>query len=158
MLAVMMMPVMVSCGDDDDDNGSGGGSNISYTPEEIVSLLNGGWSVYGHCEMPPFSIDNKVYGKADYEGEIKFSQSNKGTLLGMGAFLKLVDWKSPLNLYIDQYSIKRKNGKTYITLPIMTIKKNSLDFQIVNLTKTKLKLVADEYIDDDHYYLSIISE
>lgn len=176
VLAVMMMPVMVSCGDDDDDNGSGGGSNISYTPEEIVDILIGNWEVYGHYEIP---VDNKVY-ESDYTASATFKNR-----VGFDNYIYMYMDTSDVfytleyrynkhyvnlnDLNNGYYSIIRKNGKSFLrtTMRIPYVRdRNSLDykdlgfldFQIVNLSKTKLKLVADQDIDGKHYYISIISD
>ena len=161
MLVVMAMPMMVACGDDDGDNG---GNGFSYTEAEIVEILTGKWTIYGHCIIT--NTDGNKF-EDDYTGTVEFTDAKKYIFESSDIFFEgenLGDIIGGNNYH--KYSILRENGKYYIVFDCgMYVYQH---FQVVSLTKTTFKLVEDEDLffyssagNKDrkaHYYITIVSE
>ena len=167
MLAVMLMPVTVSCSSSDDNKSS------EYTSDEIVKLLTGKWVITGDVIITQTETGKKMEG--DYDGTIEFKESQS---FNRSITANCTHNDFPVEGYSDdellqkyvlyfldnykKYTITKKNGKNYISF------KGSIncDFEIINLEKTSMRLILDDNIssnyDDNiktaHIYMTIISQ
>jgi hypothetical protein len=170
MLAVLIVPVMVACGDDDD---SDGGGTSAFTESEIVELLTGKWEVYGECEFTNY--DTKESFSDNYIGNIEF-KADKTLKFKVSEGTKYSDTYTydgqtyNYDYYIEEaiidtntkYSVLKKGGRNYISLGSSS---DPFNFEIVSLTKNtfKLKLNYDVYDPDNKarvigkIYMTIIS-
>ena len=149
MLVAMALPMMVACGSDKDDEG---GSNVNYTTDEIVEMLNGKWAISGHVKCTSNQKDISDF-TGDYTGTIEFTSDQRFTLSSSKMPYKIqgdvVDL--PLeNILVNKgtYTILKKNGKNYVQLKDYSL---SFNFLIQSLSKNSFKLVEDEDITFDYY-------
>ena len=164
MFVAMALPMMVACGSDKDDDG---GSNVNYTTDEIVEMLNGKWGIYGHVKCTT-SQENISDFTGDYTGTIEFTSNRKFTLSSSKMPYKDngETFEIPLENFLPNYgtyTILKQNGKNYVQL------EGRCNFLIQSLSKNSFKLVEDEdvtfevYTGDHyenitmHYYITMYS-
>ena len=151
MLVAMALPMMMACGSDKDDEG---GSNVNYTTDEIVEMLNGKWAISGHVKCTSNQKDVSDF-TGDYTGTIEFTSDRKFTLSSSQIPFKVQGetYETTLEgILYDKgtYTILKKNGKNYVQLD------SFYNFLIQSLSKNSFKLVEDEdiifgYYTGDHY-------